>query len=109
MESYQQDGKVKQRVLEYLGKEENGKAVRKRQTKDYNVSKVTQFLDSFVIKDVSDKIGLNKMLNKIYKPIMTLILSHMIEKKSIYKIPVWLQKTDILNILKLKKISSNEL
>jgi len=109
VESYRQDGKVKQRVLEYLGKEENGKAVRKRQTKDYNISKVTQFLDSFVIKDVSDKIGLSKMLNKIYKPIMTLILSHMIEKISIYKIPVWLQRTDILNILKLKKITSNEL
>jgi transposase len=109
VESYRQDGKVKQKVLEYLGKEVDGKPVKKSGIQDYSVSKVTQFVDIFTLDAISKQIELPDILGKKSKQIMALVYSHLLERVSIYKVPEWIEKTEILNILKLKKISSKDL
>ncbi len=45
VESYRHDGKVKQRVLEYIGKEENGVAVQKVDINKIDVENVTRHVD----------------------------------------------------------------
>jgi len=109
VESYRQDGKVKQRVLEYIGKEENGKVVRKSGIHDYSVTKVTQFVDIIALDSLSKQIELTNFLGKKAKQIMSLVYSHLLERISIYKVPKWVETTEILNILKLKKLTSKDL
>ena len=109
VENYRQDGKVKQRVLEYIGKEENGKVIRKSTIHDYSVTKVTQYIDIVALDHVSKQIELSNFLGKNANQIMSLVFSHLLERVSIYKVPEWVEKTEILNILKLKRLTSKEL
>ena len=49
VESYRHDGKVKQRVLEYIGKEENGIAVQKVDINKIDVENVKRYADVKVL------------------------------------------------------------
>ena len=109
VENYRKDGKVKQKVLEYFGKEVNGKPVKKSGIQDYSVTKVTQFVDIFALDSISKQIQLPEILGKNSKIIMSLVYSHLLERVSIYKVPEWIEKTEILNILKLKKLTCKDL
>ena len=109
VENYRKDGKVKQKVLEYLGKEVDGKPVKKSGIQDYSLTKVTQFVDIFALDSISKQIQLPEILGKNSKIIMSLVYSHLLERVSIYKVPEWIEKTEILNILKLKKITCKDL
>lgn len=109
VESYRKDGKVKQKVIEYLGKEIDGKPVKKVTINDISVEKVSRFLDIYVINEIAKKLEIPKLLGGKSKPLMTLIYSHLLKRTSIYKIPDWVIGTEILNILKVKKITNKEL
>jgi len=109
VQNYRQDGKVKQKVIKYLGKDENGKIVRRNQSNDFSVTKVTQFVDGLAIDALAKQLELQDYLGKKSKQLLILIYSHLLNKTSIYKIPEWVETTEILNILKLRKISSKDL
>jgi transposase len=110
VENYRQDGKVKQRVLEYLGKEVNSLAVRTRpKINDFDVTKVSQFIDIAAISAIANKLELNDLLGKDAKQLLAIIFSHLLERSSINKMPEWFEKTEILDILKVKKIASSDL
>ncbi len=110
VESYRQDGKVKQRVIEYIGKEEDGKVIPKKTVQsDFNVTKVTQFLDILAVDSIAKNLEINDFLGTNSKYLLSLIYSHLINKVSIYKLPEWAEKTEIANILKLKKLNSKDL
>lgn len=109
VESYRKDGKVKQKVLEYLGKEINGKPVKKVNLYDVSIEKVTQYLDIFVIDRIARELGLPELLGSKAKLILVLIYSHLLKRISIYKVPEWILGTEILNILKIKKITNQDL
>ncbi|MDQ1266960.1 MAG: hypothetical protein QG635_2113 [Bacteroidota bacterium] len=110
VENYRSEGKVKQRVIEYIGKEEDGKVIPKKTApSDFNISKVTQFLDVFTVDCVAKALELHDFLGHSSKQLLTLIYSHLVHKVSIYRLPQWAEKSEIINILKLKKISSKEL
>jgi len=49
VESYREDGKVKQRVLEYVGKLENGIAVQKIDINKIEVTNVQQYADVSIL------------------------------------------------------------
>jgi len=49
VESYRKEGKVKQRVLRYLGKEIDGKAVKRVSSDNIEVVAVKQYLDELVL------------------------------------------------------------
>ncbi len=46
---YREDGKVKQRVLEYVGKEENGKLVQKMDINKVQVANIKHYADVSVL------------------------------------------------------------
>jgi len=109
VQSYRQDGKVKQKVIKYLGKEVNGKAVKRKQSSDFSVTKVTQYIDGLAVDALARQLEIPDYLGKKAKQLLILIYSHLLEKTSIYKIPEWVETTEVLNILELKKISSKDL
>jgi hypothetical protein len=49
VESYREDGKVKQRVIEYVGKEQNGVAIQKVDVNKLEVTNVKHYADVSVI------------------------------------------------------------
>lgn len=110
VESYRQDGKIKQRVLEYIGKEQDGKVIPKKTIQsDFKINKVTQYLDILTVDSIARTLELPDFLGTNFKYILALVYSHLINKVSIYKLPEWSEKTEIAKILKLKKITSKDL
>lgn len=109
VESYRKEGKVKQRVIEYLGKEIEGKPVKRVALNEISIQKVTQYLDIYVIDLIAKELGIDKLLGSKAKPILGLIYTHLLKRVSIYKTPEWMERTEILNILKLKKLSNTDL
>ncbi|MDT3739763.1 MAG: hypothetical protein RO257_09725 [Candidatus Kapabacteria bacterium] len=110
VESYRQDGKVKQRVIEYIGKEEEGKVIPKKTIQsDFNITKVTQFLDILTVDTIARTLEIPDFLGTHSKYLLSLIYSHLNKKVSVYKLPEWAEKTEIANILKLKKITAKDL
>lgn len=110
VESYRQDGKVKQRVLEYLGKEEGDKIVRKRPpNQDFDIVAVRRFTDVAAITAIVEKLELKSLLGKDSSLILSMVYSHLLDRESINKMPEWFEKTEILNELKIKKITSKKL
>ena len=83
VESYREDGKVKQRVLEYVGKLENGIAVQKIDINKIEVTNVQQYADVSILYQLAVELKLNYLLGKYHKPIIALLIAHLICKGSI--------------------------
>jgi hypothetical protein len=62
VESYRKDGKVKQRVLRYIGKEVDGEIIRKVGTDSIEIESVKKYLDYKVLHNIATNIGLLEML-----------------------------------------------
>jgi len=68
VESYREDGKVKQRVLEYVGKEENGVPVQKMDINKIDVENVKQYADVRVLHQLALELNLSYLLGKHHNP-----------------------------------------
>ena len=106
VESYREKGKVKQRVLQYLGKEINGKAVKKVSSKDIEIKSVKQSLDVLAVDKIAEELKIKSIENPY---ITSLIYSQLLESKSINKLEGWMKYTEIPDILGLDKISVKKL
>jgi transposase len=106
VEGYRKDGKVKQKVIRYLGKEIDGSPVKKVYANKIEVMSVKQSLDILAVDKVADELKL-KSINNPYS--LSLIYSHLLEDKSINKLENWLKYTEIPYLLGLDKISVKKL
>ncbi len=104
VESYREDGKVKQRVLEYVGKEVNGQPVQKVDINKLEVNNVKHYADIAVIYQLCKQLNLNFLLGKQHKPIIALLIAHLICKGSILKISEWIEHSTIKEIVGLDSI-----
>jgi transposase len=95
VESYREEGKVKQRVIEYVGKEENGQPVQKVDINKIEVENVRHHTDVSVLYQLSLELKLNYLLGVHHKPIIALIIAHLICKSSILKISRWIDRSTI--------------
>jgi len=109
VESYRVDGKVKQKVIKYIGKDIGGKVVRNIRTDHIVVDRVKRYLDVVVVDKIAEELELKKILGEKSKFILTFVYSHLTERPSIKKMEEWLQNTEILDILKIKNISTKNL
>lgn len=109
VENYRQDGKVKQRVIRYIGKEVDGKPVRKVNSEQIEVTAVKQFLDYHVLHEIAMKLGLPELLGTEAKYILLLVYTQIITRKSIYKLPEYVDHTALKEILKLDKLVDKNL
>src|SRR3989344_1242991 len=78
VESYRKDGKIKQRVLEYLGKEIDGQPVKKVFTNKIQVQSVKQSLDILAIDKIAEDLGIKDLENPyiLSLPEFSLVFRH---------------------------------
>ena len=109
VESYREDGKVKQRVLEYIGKEESGVAVQKVDINKIEVQNVKHYADVAVLHQLAIELKLNYLLGKNHKPIIALLIAHLICKGSITRIASWIENSTIKEVLGIEHLSTETL
>lgn len=106
VQTYREEGKVKQKVIKYLGKEIENQIVRKIYTKDIKIESVKHSLDILTIDKTSNDLKLNDIENK---NILALVYSQLLEKRSINKLEEWLRFTEIPDVLNINNISTKKL
>jgi transposase len=109
VESYRQDGKVKQRVLEYVGKLEGGLPVQKVDINKIGIANVQQYADVSVLYQLAVELRLNYLLGKHHKPIIILLIAHLICKSGIFKVSKWIEHSTIREVVGLADISTDML
>lgn len=100
------DGKVKQEFIRYLGREIDGKAVKKVATNNIEIKNVKQSLDVLAIDKIAEELHLKSLP---YPYILALVYSQLLEKRSINKLEDWIRFTEIPEILGLDKVSVKKL
>jgi transposase len=109
VESYREDGKVKQRVLEYVGKQENGFAVQKIDINKIEVTNVQQYADVSVLYQLAVELKLNYLLGKHHRPIIALLIAHLICKGSILRVSKWIENSTIREVIGLNELTTEVL
>lgn len=109
VETYREGGKVKQRVLRYIGKEEKGQVVRKVRTDEIEIESIKQYLDYKVLHDIALKLELPAILGEISSYILLLVYTQIISRKPLYKIPEYLEQTSLKELLKIDKLIDKNL
>jgi len=107
VESRRIDGKVVQRHLKYLGKEIEGRVVKRVNPYEVEAESVKHCADVLVIDKMADLLGLKNLFND--KNILAFVYSHLLERPSIRKLGEWFSYTEIPEILGLEKISTQRL
>lgn len=106
VKSVREDGKVKQKFIRYVGKEFNGRVVKRISTENIQVDSVKQSLDILVIDKIAEILEI-KLIKNPY--IISLIYAHLLENKSISATENWIRFTEIPDILGIKKVSVKKL
>lgn len=109
VESYREDGKVKQRVLEYVGKEENGVPVQKVDINKLEVSNAKQYADISILYQLARELKFNYLLGKHHKPIIALLIAHLLCKTSVLKMGKWIEYSTIKEVLGLEELTTEKL
>ena len=109
VESYREDGKVKQRVIRYLGKEVDGKPEKKVLLSSVKINSSKKFLDYYVLDFLAKELTLDKLLGEHHKYILLLAYTQIISRKSIYQLPDYVENTALLELLKIGKLVDKNL
>jgi len=106
VQGYRENGKVKQRVIRYLGKEINGKPEKRIFRSDIRVGGVRRSLDILCIDSIAKELGITSIKSKHF---LALVYSQLLEKRSISKLEDWLRFTEIPSTLEIGDVSTKEL
>ncbi len=109
VESYRENGKVKQKVLRYIGKEVNGEVVRKVATSGIEVETVKQYLDYKTLHDLAGQLEMTKLFGDASKYILLLVYTQIIARKSLYKLPEHIENTVLKELLSIDKLVDKHL
>lgn len=106
VESKWENGRPKQHVLKYLGKEVDGKPAKRLLSSNIKIKRITRHLDVEVIDHIAEELGLKDL---VPKEILVLVYAQILKRPSINRIEEWLNETDILEILGINEISTMQL
>jgi len=106
VETYREHDKVKQRVIKYLGKDIDGKLIKKTECDKIKIKDVKRSLDVLAIDTVANELGIKNLKNKYF---LALIYSHLLENRSIRKMENWMRFTEIPDVLGLQEVSTKDL
>lgn len=109
VENYRKDNKVKQRVIRYIGKEEEGQVVRRIRTDEIQIESVKQYLNYKVLHDIALKLHLPSILGDKGKYILLLVYTQIISHKPFYKISEYLEYTCLKELLDIDKLIDKNL
>jgi len=105
VESYREKGKVKQKFLKYLGKEIDGKPVRRVKTSDVGVEYVKRYWDVMCVDKIAKDIDLDEMFEK---HVLLFTYSHLLDEVSIKNMGEWVKQTEIPDVLGIESISTKK-
>ncbi len=106
VKSFRERGKIKQKFIRYLGKEVDGKPVKKVYADKIKVQSVKQSLDVLAVDKIAEDLNIKSLGNPY---ILSLIYSQLLESKSINKLETWIKFTEIPYLLGFDKISVKKL
>ena len=118
VESYREDGKVKQRVLEYIGKEEDyDMEGNPKIFGNIEIEKVRKYGDYQVLHQISKKLGLVKLFSSEntddntneLRYILLLIYTQLVERQALYKLPSYIDLSCLGEILGFSEISTRHI
>lgn len=109
VENYREGGKVRQKVLRYIGKEEDGQVIRRVRTDEIQVDSVRQYLDYKVLHHIALKLRLPMILGGMSKYILLLVYTQIVSRKPLYKIPEYLDRTCLKELLGIDKVIDRNL
>jgi hypothetical protein len=109
VESHRIDGVVKQKVIRYIGKEVDGKAVKRVSSDSIEVTDVKQYLNFKILHSIAEYLGIVEALGKDMQRILLLVYSQIVSRKSIYRLPEYVENTALMDILRLTKLVDKDL
>ena len=107
VESIRQGGKVKQKVVEYIGKKES--AAQRVDLNEVEVSAVKRYADIKVLVDLSRELELHHLLGKHHRSILAIVVAHLLCKGSILKMSSWVEHTSLFEQLGSEALSTFQL
>ena len=109
VETYRENGKVKQRVLKYIGIDVDGRVHKRVRTSDINITEVKEYLNFHAVHTIACELGFDSLFKEKSNYILLMVYSHLVEKLSINKIKDWIEKTELPSLLNIRDIGSNSL
>jgi len=99
-------GKVVQKVIKYIGKEIEGKACRRVNTKDVRAEATKRYADILVVHRLAKVLGLEELFGDEGRYVLAFVYSHLLERHSIKRLEEWFQGTEIPEVLQVDDIST---
>jgi transposase len=109
VESYRENGKIKQRYLGYVGKEIDNKRILTGSVANADVTKVSIYGPLLVLHEIAKEIGLPNALGEYSAEMLSLIYAHCIQPSSLTKITEWYERTDLNHLLNFEKLTEKRL
>ncbi|MEK6834213.1 MAG: IS1634 family transposase, partial [Thermoproteota archaeon] len=109
VESYRENGKVKQRYKKYIGKEVDGKKIISSSISNIEIESVKVYGPLMVLNHIAQEINLSKILGEYSNEILSMVYAHCVEPKSINQMEHWFEKTDLNLILDLQRLTESQL
>jgi transposase len=109
VESYREDGKVKQRYLGYVGKEVDGKTILSSSISNIEIENVKVYGPLMVLNHLAQEINLSETLGDYGDEILSMVYAHCVEPKSVNQMGRWFEKTDLNHILDLSQVTEGRL
>ena len=101
VESYREDGKVKQRYKKYIGKESDGKTILSSSISNIDIESVKVYGPLLVLHHLAQEINLQTILGEYGEELLSMVYAHCVEPKSINQMERWFEKTDLNFMLEL--------
>lgn len=105
VESVWENGKTRQKVIRYIGKEVEGKPVRRIASSSVKVKAVKRHLDIEIINRIAAELGITVLRPEI----LAMVYSQLLDRPSINGMEEWLSHTDMLEILGVDCMSTSML
>ena len=109
VESYRQNGKIKQRYVRYVGKEVDGKKILSSSISNIEIESVKVYGPLMVLNQIAQEINLSKILGEYGDEILSMAYAHCVEPKSVNQMESWFEKTDLNFILDLHSLTESQL
>ena len=109
VESYRENGKVKQKFIGYVGKEVDGKTVLSGSIERTKITKVSVFGPLLILDAVAKQVNLSGLLGEYGDYLLSLAYGHCISPNSVRKLTEWFGRTDINSLLNIEGVTYKKL
>jgi len=107
--NYREGGKVRQKVLRYIGKEVEGEAVKRVPSDSIEVERVKRWADYQALHKAARELGLEELLGEDARHILLLAYTQLADQGSIYRLPEKAEQIAVKEILGIEKLVDKHL